>query len=511
MKVQVIQLEPYDDVISIRDRLGFIDTERVLLIWPPRGRVVKRKLDLVLIQREATRRGAKLALVTTHPEVIDYADELDISAFPSINESQQGRWKRPKNKVFIDRSDRPDNAPDPYELRLAASRLLAMSPEQRRFRRFTRIVAVVLLAFAILATALVLVPSAEITLTPAQAQISTTVRITADPKTAKVNVETSRIPASIVEIDIQTQASIPTTGSSDVPNTLASGIVLFTNQTGSPVFIPAETVVTTPGVPPVRYRTTADVTVEAGVGQTVEATVEATQDSGGPVGNVAANLIINVEGPLEKSLSVRNPEGMRGGTIRQQGIVTKADWDNLLILAREKIRQKALGEFSPKLTGTQFIVPASIGIIEERPEWTSYSAFVGDPADSLTLTLRARVQALVVDEQLARQATFANLTAKLPAGWQIVPETVSFTRGPLQNADAQGQVAFLMSASANDTVMISAERVRQRLAGSTLTEAINILQREWLLDPRRPPELKVWPTLFGRIPLLPIRIDVRVG
>src|SRR5436853_34579 len=142
MKVQVIQLESYDDVISIRDRMGFIDTERVLLVWPPKGRIVKRKLDLVLIQREATRRGAKLALV------------------------------------------------------------------------------------------LILVPSAEITLTPAQAQISTTVKITADPKIAKVNVESSRIPASIVEIDIQSQASIPTTGSSDVPNTLASGIVLFTNQTG---------------------------------------------------------------------------------------------------------------------------------------------------------------------------------------------------------------------------------------------------------------------------------------
>jgi hypothetical protein len=32
MKLQIIQLEPYDDVISIRDRLSFVSTERVLLV-----------------------------------------------------------------------------------------------------------------------------------------------------------------------------------------------------------------------------------------------------------------------------------------------------------------------------------------------------------------------------------------------------------------------------------------------------------------------------------------------
>ena len=36
---------------------------------------------------------------------------------------------------------------------------------------------------------------------------------------------------------MQTQASIPTTGSKDVPSTLASGTVLFTNQTGAAVFV----------------------------------------------------------------------------------------------------------------------------------------------------------------------------------------------------------------------------------------------------------------------------------
>lgn len=510
MKLQVIQLEPYDDVISVRDRLSFVNTERVLLVWPRAGSILKRKLDLVLIQREAARRRTRLALVTTDPDVIDHAADLNISTFESVDASHRTGWKKPLSKVFVDRSDRPDNAPDPYELRLAASRLQTLTPQQRQVRRAVRLVAAVVLAAALFAVLYIVGPSADITLTPAQRQISATVRLVADPTISLVDVENGHIPAALVVIEVQTQASIPTTGSKDVPSTLASGTVVFTNQTGTPVFVPAGTVVSAIGTSPVRFRTVADVTVEAGVNRTAEATIEAMQDSAGPVGNIEPNLIINIEGPLNQSLSVRNPEATRGGTIRQQGIVTKADVDNLLILTREKIKQTSLAEFNPRLTGTQFIAPDSIKIVEERPEWTSYSAFVGDFADSLTLTLRARVQALVIDEQLARQASLASLASRVPAGQQIAPDSVAFTRGAIQGTDAKGLVTFLMSASANVGIAIDAERVRQRLAGVSVADAMNILQREWLLDPRRPPQIQVSPTLLGRLPLLPVRINVRV-
>ncbi|MCC7446923.1 MAG: hypothetical protein IT324_05865 [Anaerolineae bacterium] len=510
MKFQIIRLEPYDDVISIRDRLAFVNTERVVLVWPAKGAILRRKLDLVLIQREAARCGMRLALVTTDPDVIDNAYDLNISTFASVSASQQAAWKRPLNKVFVDRSDRPDNAPDPYELRLAASRLQSLTPQQRRVRYMVRALTGTVLIVVLTAVALLLGPSAEVTLTPAQAQISTTVRLTADSTVSRVDVENGRIPAALMVIEVQTQASIPTTGSADVPNTLANGTVIFTNQTGTPVFIPSGTVVSTSIGQPVQFRTVNDATVEGGVGKTAEVTIEALQSSGGPAGNIEANLIINIEGPLSDAVSVRNPQPTRGGSIRQQALVTRADYDNLLVLTREKIRQTSLAEFSPKLTGTQFIAPDSIKIVEERPEWVAYNAFIGDPADALTLTLRAKVQALVIDEQLARQAALASLAARVPNGQQIIPDSVIFTRGPIQPTDPKGQVGFLMSASANVAVAVNVDRVRQRLAGVSISDAQAILEREWLLDPRRPPQIAVWPAIFGRLPLLPVRINVRV-
>ena len=58
-----IQLEAADTVVAVRERLARLRGRRVLLVWPADGALFRRKLDLVLIQREAYRRAIQLALV----------------------------------------------------------------------------------------------------------------------------------------------------------------------------------------------------------------------------------------------------------------------------------------------------------------------------------------------------------------------------------------------------------------------------------------------------------------
>src|SRR5262245_53684722 len=110
---EFLQLEKGDDVPSVRDRLSFIHGKRVLLIWPEEGTVLTRKLDLVLIQREAMRRAIRLALVTHDPQVIQHASELNISTFETIGASERARWKRGRSKVFTTRWQRPKDEPEP--------------------------------------------------------------------------------------------------------------------------------------------------------------------------------------------------------------------------------------------------------------------------------------------------------------------------------------------------------------------------------------------------------------
>ncbi len=83
-KAEYVQLETGDDVASVRDRLSFLRGQRVLLIWPEEGTVLTRKLDLVLVQRDAMRRAIRLALVTHDPIVTQPAAEPTISTFQTI-------------------------------------------------------------------------------------------------------------------------------------------------------------------------------------------------------------------------------------------------------------------------------------------------------------------------------------------------------------------------------------------------------------------------------------------
>ncbi len=511
MRLQIIQLESYDDVISARDRLTFVKAERVLLILPKGGGILRRKLDLVLLQREAARRGARLALISDDLDVVENARDLNISVFRSLRESQRKRWRKPRRRVFENGLNRPEplDALDRHELRLRASRLRPLTAQQRRQQRLVRDIAAIALVTVVLTAAYLLLPAAEVIITPSQAQISASLPIIADPNATQIDVERGRVPAMAEFLEVEAAVSIPPSGLVDVPSGRATGEVTFYNLVESGVEVPANTILSTVGGR-VRFRTLTDATLPPGVGSTAKVPIEALDESLGVAGNVQAGAIINIEGPLSRALSVRNLEPTRGGTVREQRTVTRADYDRLLIIGRAQLLQNALAEVSARLGGTQIVVPNGIRILNEGAEEVTYSAFIGDQVDVLSLTLRARVQALVIDEQMARQAVLARLSREIPSGQRLLLDTIAYNRSPLQAADPQGRVTFLMYATASVMANVDSALVRQRLAGLSVEAALARLNRELLLDPLRPPQITLYPDLFGRLPVLPARITVTI-
>ncbi len=508
MRLQIIQLEDYDDVVSVRDRLAFLQADRVLLVWPKSGQILDRKLDLVLIQRAAAHAGLRLGLVTRDSMARQNAAELNLPVFDSVDAGSRVRWKRPRDKVFVDRASRPPERLDRYELMQAAGRLHPLTAQQQRRRRIVRLGAVVASLLAIILLAYFVFPSATVRLYPARDQLTTTLNLTADPTITVENINTGRIPANLAQnLLVQRQASIATSGLSNVPATLASGTVIFSNQTTQALTIPKGTIVETPdSTNPAQFQTTADAALPAG--GTVEVTIEAMPNTAGPDGNIQANLIAKVSGDLAASVTVHNANPTQGGTSREQKIVTEQDRQQLLTLIRQQILSDAIADVP--LTPTQFIVPGSIKILEERPEWTTFSAFVGDPADTLTLTMQARLQALIVDELPARRVAYANLAGQL-GDRQIVVDSLAYQRGRIDPIHPDGTATFLLTASADAVSQIDPEAVREQISGAGLGRAQAMLEQSWLLDPLRPPQIDVQPPFFGRLPLLPFRIDVQIS
>ena len=93
---QIIYLDPTEDIISIRDRVEMAEAKRVLLVVPPYAEVLKRRVDLQVIQRCAAHRSIEVALVTQDGAIRSQAREVSLPVFDSISAGKQRkRWRAP--------------------------------------------------------------------------------------------------------------------------------------------------------------------------------------------------------------------------------------------------------------------------------------------------------------------------------------------------------------------------------------------------------------------------------
>ncbi|MFN8563311.1 MAG: hypothetical protein U0703_17235 [Anaerolineae bacterium] len=507
---EFVQLEPGEDVASVRDRLAFVRGQNVLLIWPENGTALNRKLDLVLIQREAMRLAIRLALVTHDPDVMRQAEELNISTFETIGASERHKWKRARSRVFTDRFGRPVDEADPEQLMKVAS-WVRVARKPSLMGSVGRLMVLMLLIALTASLALLLIPSATITITPAQQRIEAEAAIDAivDSEAGRLDVDKGVIPAIIARTQIEDHFTIPATGEQQLTDLRASGTVVFINKTASTIFIPAGTQVSTSAGTPIVFRTTEDATLNAGRGLQIEVPIEALDEASGDVGNVGANLINSVaDAALNGQVEVRNVLPTVGGVSRSVKIVTQTDHDRLIDILRQQLQDRAYTEMLPRLEAEQFIIPETIHIAEERSDWMTFDHQVGDAADSLSLTMRAVVEATVVDEAQAKQIAFTRLAAQIPRGHTIRPETVIYERGAVNNVQP-GEVSFSMVCSGQIVAQINSGTLQQSVAGRTPDDAAQYLISEVDLAEGTVPEISIEPDWMLRLPLLPLRITIR--
>lgn len=507
MKEQIIHLEPHDDVISVRDKLGWVRAPRVLLVFPPHAeeRILHDRLDLVLIQREATRRRAQLALITRDPVVIEQARDLGIPCFPSVEASHRRYWRTARAPLTVGRRQqrrssilRVEAFPPPTQGNAALS-----FPTQR-----VAAVASLIVAFlALLGGVCAILPGATVYLTPATSQITATTTITADPAAEPGLVDTQHglIAARMVGTEVEASITVDTTGTLLQPSQKARGIVLFTNLSPEQVNVPAGTVVRTSAAQPVRFATLSEATLPGQIGATVEMPVEALE--AGFTGNLPAGRINQVEGPLSALVAVTNPEPTYGGDAVSVPAVAQEDYDRARALLLQQLQQRAYAEMQSKLIGeTEFIPPETLAVVLVHFE--TYSGSVGQAQERLNLAMRVTIQGVAVDERLARQVIYAHLAEKVGAGFTIVPASLLFRRGEVVRVDEQRRVTFIMQGVGNISASVDKAHVQQLVRGVGVQQAEQRLSRDLPLS--APPRIETWPRFWPLMPLLPLRIRVEV-
>ncbi|MDW8325323.1 MAG: baseplate J/gp47 family protein [Anaerolineales bacterium] len=508
MKEQILVLDPHDDYHSARDKMGWVQTQRVVLIWPPRGNrrtppPLARPLDLVLLHRHAHRLGAQLALVTKDDVIRENANALGLATFDSLEATRRMRWRSRVPKVRPPRRHaRPDT--EAIRRRLHARRRATLPP---RVALALRISVFSVGLFALFALLFAVIPSATITLTPVAQPLAADVEITADPN-LQSSVIPHTIPARTVRVEVQGSQLIATTGVIDVPDARAQGTVVFSNIAGTPALIPQGTSVRTSTGTSVRFVTRQAVNIEGRIGATVEVPIEAVER--GTAGNVAAGLINAIDGPLGTQLAVTNPAPTTGGTTQQRAAVAEADRIKLRELLLAQLQLSAAEAVAAQLQPGEFFVNQTLTVTNVLAE--TFDHAVGEAADALGLTLRVAATGLAVNENAARKVAEAALQAQLPPGATLSAGSLRFERDPALTLDEAGRVRFTMRAEGSYLPQLERETVRALARSRRVDDAARALQAAFPLSAA--PQIALSPAWLAQwypyLPWLPIRIEVIV-
>jgi len=160
--------------------------------------------------------------------------------------------------------------------------------------------------------------------------------VTASPSVESVFI-TGSIPAREKRVIVDGTQTVIVTGMAVIPQSKAKGAVEFRNLTQQAVTIPVGTVVQ--NADGMRFVTTEDGNLEAGVGKTLELPIEAVE--GGIAGNLEAETINAIEGRLGLSLSVTNPEPTTGGRELSSVQASDADRERAKTLLMKSFEQDA--------------------------------------------------------------------------------------------------------------------------------------------------------------------------
>jgi hypothetical protein len=486
MQTYILQLERFDDIVSACDKAGSAKHARLLVVWPPRGRVLTRRLDLVLLQRRARALGTPLALVTRDREVRRHARELGIVVFGELRAAQTQIWRAGRGA-----RRRPELRPARPEIPLA--------PERREGAPLAvRLTAFLLGVAAVLALAAALTPQAEIQVQLPLEPQTVQLELRADPGVSAVQLA-GITPITPLTVTVSGRASRPTSGQAQWGAAAAVGAVDVTNLTPVTVTLPAAL--------PIVSRSGGRFVTDRALELAPLATrrVGVTAVANGTAGNLPAASLTGLEGTWGAQVSVTNPAPTRGGRDQRGPAATRADQERLQAALSAELAASAAAELAARLAPGDLLLaaPTLDGIVRAVFDPDS----VGAPADALSLQLEATFRTPSVRATDLQPLAQAALDATLPPGLTPRPEAPILTHGPVV-AEADGRFTWTLTAQRALTARLDRDALERALLGQRPAEAAAHLAAA--LPLAAPPQVRLIPAGWPRLPILPFRIHLTV-
>jgi hypothetical protein len=501
---QILHLEKDDDIGVIREKMARAQARKLLLVVPHGSRAFKSPLDFRLLRRQAQRQALEVALVSNNPLTRDLAAQEGVRVYGSV-------WRGKQARRWTLRRQRPPRRPKKPRIPLWRRIPSPWKEGSGCGEQFAGILLILATAAAAYGLIFGVVPIASVTLVPATQPIHAEMQVIVSRDVEEVDLAAGRIPATLIQVQVEDDGEVPTTGKRDAADSLATGSVVFINQLSQPVTVVTDTIVSTSLGTVIRFRTTETVELAPAAGATATTPVEAVEP--GSSGNVDTQLINTVEGPISLQVRVTNPAPTTGGGFRQVGAVTAADKNRLRSLLLQQLQQRALAEMQKELDDGETILPETVQVNAILTE--DYDQFVGEPAEFLGLKIRALVSVMVFAESQVRAQAFRALNHSVPEGFRLINGTQTLESVEVAEILPDERSASLTArAAAMAVAAIDQADVHRAVQGKPLELARLSLTRS--LPLAEPPDIQLgpeWMKELGwieRIPQLSLRILVYV-
>ncbi|MFH1927789.1 MAG: baseplate J/gp47 family protein [Chloroflexota bacterium] len=483
-----IRLDEWDNINTVRERLEAAEASRVLLVIPARCREMRNLVNLKLLRRYAQDLRIRVRVVAEDMTTRALAKEAGLAMSPIIALGLGERFLKDREQAYKPRAT---------TLRARRSRDRG---EGHGFLIGISVVAVIL--GVILAALVMFLPTAVVTLVPVSEPVSARLEVTAEWGLDEIDYGRARVPARWVEIEIEGEDEIPATGMMDVPEARAQGEAVFANRSSDPLLVPKGTIVRTGSGVNIRFFTVSEVELPGILWGHARVGIIAMEP--GPSGNVKALTVNTVEGPLEFLVDVLNDAPIKGGTIKRVAIVAPQDHNRLRDSLVQRLQQEAYSRLVEQLDEGEFIPAESVTVEIVEDE---FAQAVGEQTEMVWGRMLVNVGGLAVDGDGANALLKQLMGRSMPDGYCLQESTLRFRDVGTMQVHS-GLVQFTRMGSGVAMSCTDEEELRRELSGKTLNAASKHLDER--MDLVEFPSISIVPALFGRMPFLSQRIELRI-
>jgi hypothetical protein len=490
MKLQLIQIEAFDNLFSIKEKLIHSKAGSVLLIDQTGASIFQNKKQAIILQRLLKQKGKESGVVTQNSTAASILKEVGINHFYDLDSAQRFPWGA--NHISDKKVWRP---------RKNRSSFQKNGIKESQVSPLIRIVSLVIGIVSITILAVLYIPSAEIKIkVPVRNQ---TIQIPLQINNTNLPLETNPMVVTPTIIEVEVFQTIKTTGMINVPSGKAKGKIDFVNLTSDAISIPLGLTLRSSVDEKKEYTTIESGEIQAGPGSKLSLLVESVE--AGRASNAEVGEITAILGPFGLRLAARNSEGILGGSDIGKSSPSLTDRTNLRQLCLEELKNRAKLQIQNSISPDEVFLPETLKITTILLE--DYFPVGDTPTEVLSLSLSAKVMSIIIPMEKFAEYSKPYLDALLPENYFTSSE-ITIDNINVEEVNTDGSINVSLTASRIIKMTINLDKIEALSSGRPKNEVIQVLEQQY--HQNAPDVITIHPGWIQGIPRIPFRIRIKV-